>query len=219
MADKKKSKDPGPAQFSSSRQKRVPLEELDKQIAAAETKLRGIAQLECDVTMPVSLPNDPSYRMFFPSGQHGEEMSIVLFQGSGALRLVDAPRYLKEGAVRQLSAFIEHAEQMVGRESRDDAGPEPYAGSNPEEFAAAIGIADDLAAAIQIAKECFEGLEQHALALESDPESTARWIAIQVDVTGSVGDVVSQHNAYCQRISRELSDLGLDNLRLHYQVL
>jgi len=219
MTDKKKAKKrPEPLQ-PPNRPKRVPVEELDKQIAAAEEKLREIAQMKCDIRSPEPLPNDPSYTLFFHCGQDGEEMSLLLIQGSGTLLLSEAPRYLKEGAVRQMSAFLEYAESAVGDESRDDSEPEPYTGDDPEEFAAAQRISDDLELAQKIAKECFIGFEQLELQLQGDPESSARWVAIRIGVTGSVGDVVSQHSTYCRRISTELSERGLDQLRLQYHVV
>jgi hypothetical protein len=206
-------------QLGQSRARRVPIEELDKQIEAAEDELREIVQLKCDIRMPESLPNDPSYTLFFPCGKKGEQMSLLLRQGSGTWLLAEAPRYLKEGAVRQLGQMIEYAKQAVENESPQDVEVEPYTGNDPEEFAAAMGFTDDLVKTQELAKECFEGLEKVTLVVEGDPESTERWVAVRVDVVGSVGDVVTQNHAFHVRFACTISSNGQDHLRLQYNIL
>ena len=86
----------------------TPIEELDAKVTEAEEKLRAMG-LEHEVWLKQPLEVDPSYNLCFSLLEDPKGLIMVQQVAGQTLRLMDAPRFLKQGAVRQLEELVEFA--------------------------------------------------------------------------------------------------------------
>lgn len=100
----------------------TPIEELDAKVLEAEEKLRAMG-LEHEVWLKKPLDNDPSYNLCFSLLEDPKGLIMVQQVAGQTLRLLDAPRFLKQGAVRQfeqLLEFVPVAQEQAAAEVCDD---------------------------------------------------------------------------------------------------
>lgn len=103
----------------------IPMEELDKKIAAAEKKLRKLG-VEKDVWVKKPIDIDPSFHFFFTKLKNPKG-DLMLKQHAGAtVRLLKAAPYLKRGAVKHLDELVEFVTQ-----SHEKTDPEENKESAP----------------------------------------------------------------------------------------
>lgn len=103
----------------------APMEELDKKIVAAEKQLRKLG-IEKDVWVKKPIDIDPSFHFFFAKLEDPKG-TLMLKQHAGiSLRLLEAPPYLKRGAVKHLDelvAFVS-SEQGAPADKKDSKQPQ-----------------------------------------------------------------------------------------------
>lgn len=82
------------------------IEELNEKIAAAEKKLQELG-IEKDIWVKKPIDVDPSFHFFFTKLK-GPDGQLMLKQHAGAtVRLLDAPPYLKRGAIKHLDELVD----------------------------------------------------------------------------------------------------------------
>lgn len=62
------------------------------------------------------LPNDESWRLYFPGLGDEEQTLVAMQQAGGAIQLVQAPRYIKASAMKVLGDMLEQAKRDKEKE-------------------------------------------------------------------------------------------------------
>lgn len=117
MTNKKQSKNKEIGHKKRELSPAVSIEELDKKIVKAEKRLREMG-IEKDVWVKKPIDVDPSFHFFFTKLKDPEGMLMLKQHAGATMRLLDAPPYLKRGAVKHLDDLVEFV--LLGKKKTDE---------------------------------------------------------------------------------------------------